>query len=73
MYVGQEIRDYMIENDIPQNKLALVIHMKPAKLNLVLTGKRKLEVDEYATICWGLNVDVDKFIKPHKPEGKKGA
>lgn len=71
MHVGQKIRDYMVENDIPQNKLSLVVHMKPAKLNLVLSGKRKLAIEEYEIICWGLNVDINKFIEAHKPEVKK--
>ena len=45
--------------------------MSEPKLSLILNGKRKCEVSEYANICNALGVSFQKFVK--KPEEDKEA
>jgi len=69
--VGQKIKKYMEENNIPQNKLSITSKIAIPKLNLALNGKRKLKFEEYEIICYCLGVGVDKFLEPRKPTVKK--
>ena len=74
MFTGQKIKNYLEKNNILQNKLSVATRIAPAKLNLILSGKRNLKVDEYEVICGCLEVSVDTFIEPRKPEStQKGA
>lgn len=40
---------------------------KPGWLSLILQGKRRCEIGEYASICEVLNADAGDFLKPSKP------
>lgn len=64
MSVGQHIREYLIATGRSQIWLSKATGIAPPKLNLVLTGKRRLTFDEYALICGALGVNTDMFIKP---------
>jgi len=69
--IGRKINNYLKSNGISQSFLSSKIRMNPSKLNLSLNGKRKLSLDEYATICWALGVGVDVFLEPRAPGEQK--
>ena len=71
--VGQKIKDYLKEHDITQTELAIDTKMSLPKLNLALSGKRKLQLEEFEIICGVLGVNVDKFLAPRLPERKSNA
>ncbi len=65
--VGQKVRAYLEEIHMTQTDLSILTGISLPKINLVLTGKRKLSLLEYEIICGVLNVGVEKFIEPRKP------
>ena len=67
MDVGIRIRDYLETKGIKQTWLSEKTHIAMPKLNLSLSGKRKLSFDEYQTICWALGVGVSTFMEPRPP------
>lgn len=69
MDVGIKIKNYLDEKDISQIWLCQQTNIPPAKLNLSLSGKRKMTFNEYQVICWALGVGVDQFMAPRPPEG----
>ena len=66
--VGQKIKDYLKEHDITQTELAIDTKMSLPKLNLALSGKRKLQLEEFEIICGVLGVNADTFLTPRLPE-----
>ncbi len=68
MSVGAAIRKYIVEKDISQVELSKKTQIAPAKLNLSLSGKRRLSFYEFEVICWALGLDVTDFLSPHPPE-----
>lgn len=68
MKVGPRIKRYLEENNIPQNWLSLETGFAAPKLNLMLTGKRRMQVEEYIVICKALKVPLDTFLTPRLPE-----
>lgn len=70
METGKRIKAYLNEIGISQKFLSYKTGIPIAKLNLALNGKRRLTFDEYALICWALDVSSDKFITPHPPRNK---
>lgn len=67
MDVGQKIRDYLSATHISQTWLSDHTKIPLPKLNLSLTGKRRLTFAEYEVICGVLGVGVDRFIEPRMP------
>lgn len=64
-----EIRQYLEANGITQSFLNKKTGIGTTKISLALKGKRRLTLDEYSYICWALDVNTDKFLKP-KPPGE---
>ena len=69
MDVGIKIKTYLESKGITQAFLSSRSGIPPAKLNLVLNGKRRLTLSEYESVCWALGVNVDAFMQPRPPEG----
>lgn len=69
MDVGMKIKAYIDEHDISQVELCRRTGIPTSKLNLSLSGKRRLTFPEYQNICWALGVGVDQFMEPLAPEG----
>lgn len=62
MTVATKIKDFLHNKGITQVWLAQKSGIPIVKLNLVLNGKRKLGMDEYAAIITALDVSADTFI-----------
>lgn len=69
MDVGMKIKSYIDEHDITQVELSRQTGIPTSKLNLSLSGKRRLTFAEYQNICWVLGVGVDAFMEPRPPVG----
>ena len=69
MDVGIRIKQFMDQKDISQIWLSQKTNIHPSKLNLSLSGKRRMTFNEYQVICWALGVGVDEFMAPRPPEG----
>lgn len=73
MFVGEKIKQYLKENNITQTELSIDTKIPLPKLNLSLSGKRILKLEEYEIICGVLGVNVDKFLAPRLPERRSNA
>lgn len=69
MDVGMKIKSYIDDHNITQVELSQQTGIATSKLNLSLSGKRRLTFAEYQNICWALGVGVDAFMEPRPPAG----
>jgi transcriptional regulator with XRE-family HTH domain len=67
MTVGQKIKKYLNDNNISQADFSIAVKMVSSKLNLVLNGHRKLQIEEYAVFCDALGVPFDTFLEKRNP------
>lgn len=63
MCVGEKINGYLIENGINPNLLSRLTKIRLTRLELILSGKKKLTLREYKRICLVLNVKIDRFLE----------
>lgn len=68
MEIGAKIKSYIDKRGISQIELCQRTNIPPAKMNLSLNGKRRLNFSEYQTICWALGVGVEEFLAPMPPQ-----
>lgn len=68
MDVGEKIRRYLEERGVTQVHICQKTGIAPAKLNLALSGKRRLTFEEYEHICWALGVGVETFLEARPPQ-----
>ena len=65
-----ELKDFIDKSGLKQKAIAEKSGVPEVQLCLILQGKRKCEVGEYASICNALGVKVDRFIRkrPRMPD-----
>jgi len=62
MTTGEKIKAYLAEQGLKQYRVAEKAGINNDKFNLVLNGKRRLQVDEYVAICNAIGVPTDTFL-----------
>lgn len=72
MEIGEKISRYLKSNGISQAYVSRKTGISYPKLSLVLTGKRKLAVQDYELICGALNVPVSTFLQPRILNSREG-
>ena len=72
-HTGEKIRKALEERGISQKQFSIKTGISTSKLNLILTGKRRLKIEELEIICYVLNVDFNTFLTPRPPKKKKSA
>ena len=60
--IYQKIRRYMNEQDISRKQVAISMKISESKLSLILSGQRRLTVDEYLDMCTAMAVPPQKFF-----------
>lgn len=60
--IYQKIRRYMNEQDISRKQVAISMRISESKLSLILSGQRRLTVDEYLDMCTAMAVPPQKFF-----------
>lgn len=58
-----ELKEYIDKAGLKQKSVAEKAGIPEVQLCLILQGKRKCEVGEYASICNALGVNIGKFIR----------
>jgi hypothetical protein len=72
MKMNERIRSYIVDNGLKFSFVAQRVKMDDAKFSRIITGKQKINTDEYEIICTkGLNVHpsffyADKFLETKK-------
>ena len=67
-HIGEKIRKVLEERGISQKQFAIETGIAAPKLNLILTGKRRLKIEELEIICYVLNVDFNTLHRDHQEE-----
>lgn len=63
----ESLRGYIDEMGVKQKTVADKSGISESAFCLILQGKRKCEIGEYASICSALNVPMGNFMKPRLP------
>ncbi len=63
-----EMKEFIDKSGLKQKAISEKSGIPEVKLCLILQGRRKCEVGEYASICDALGVSIDKFLKPRLPD-----
>lgn len=66
-----ELKRYIEKKGLKQKALSEKSGIPEVQLSLILSGKRKCEVGEYASLCEALEVKIERFIKPRIPDETK--
>lgn len=61
MISGLTIKQYLEERGIKQAYISEKTGISKVALNQILNDNRRMEVNEYATICMALNLPLDYF------------
>lgn len=67
MEVCTRIRKVLGDKNISQLKLSSDTGISPTKINLILTGKRNIKIEELEIICWALGCKPEELITPKPP------
>ena len=60
--IYQKVRRYMDEQGCCRKQVALNMRISERKLSLILSGKRRLTVEEYLQLCKALALPPTKFF-----------
>ena len=60
--IYQKLRRYMNDQGISRKQVAISMKISESKLSLILSGQRRLTVDEYLNMCTALARPPQKFI-----------
>lgn len=60
--VGQRIKAYLLENGIKQSFLSEKTEIPEPILSKMFAGQRKINVEEYYSICQALKVEMSYFL-----------
>ena len=63
-----KLKRYIEQSGIKQKFISEKTSIPEPTLSLILNGKRKCEVGEYASICNALGVEFELFVSPADPE-----
>lgn len=61
-----KLKKYIEASGMKQKFISEKANIPETTLSLILNGKRKCEVGEYASICGVLRVPLEKFVTPEK-------
>lgn len=64
VFDSAEMKKCVEASGLKQKVIAERAGISESTLSLILQGKRRCEIGEYATICWVLGVNADRFLKP---------
>lgn len=60
--VQKNITDYIRDNGIRQNYVAEKAGIKPNKFSLIMNMKRKLQLDDFVSMCRAINKEPNDFV-----------
>lgn len=71
MEAAKKILDYLKSKGISQAYVSRKTGISYSKLSLVLTGRRRLSIEDYELICGALDVPAGSFIQPRLPDERR--
>ena len=67
MNLGEQIKHRLKLIDKSQRWLAHKTKISPAKINLVINGKRELSIAELQWICWAFKMEIGDMLRASPP------
>ncbi len=67
VFDSKKMKECIEASGLKQKAISEKTGISEPALSLILQGKRKCEIGEYATICEALDVSIDKFLFPRMP------
>lgn len=67
VFDSEGMKRYIEESGLKQKSISEKTGISEVALSLILQGKRRCEIGEYANICYVLGVNTDKFLRPREP------
>lgn len=64
---SEGMKKFIESSGLKQKAISEKSGISESALSLILQGKRKCEIGEYATICGVLGVNTDRFLRPRIP------
>jgi len=64
---SEKMKKFIESSGLKQKAISEKSGISESALSLILQGKRRCEIGEYATICGVLGVNTDYFLKPQVP------
>lgn len=64
---SEKMKKYVESSGMKQKAISEKSGLTESALSLILQGKRRCEIGEYATICHVLGVNTDKFLCSREP------
>ncbi len=69
--IYKRLRNYLVCNEFCQKTVALDAGMTQAKLSQLLTGHRRLTIEDYLRICRALKLDPRRLLTPDPMPGPR--
>lgn len=60
--ICERVREYIIEKNLSQKIIAENMNISESRVSLMLTGKRRMTVDDYIAICKAISVPPTRFL-----------
>ena len=60
--IFEAMREYVNANDLSQKVIALNMGCSESQVSLILSGKRRLLLDEYLSFCRAIAVSPTRFL-----------
>ena len=60
--VHEKLRDYVVEQNIKQKVMAENMDISESRLSMMLSGRRKMTVEDYVSACKAIAVSPMKFL-----------
>jgi len=60
--ICERVREYIVGKNLSQKIIAENMKTSESRVSLMLTGKRRMTVDDYLAICKAIAVSPSKFL-----------
>jgi len=60
--ICERVRQYIVEKNLSQKIIAENMNTSESRVSLMLTGKRRMTVDDYLAICKAISVPPTRFL-----------
>ena len=63
MFDNYKMKKFILDKGIKQKKISEISSIPEPVISLILSGKRKCNIEEYVSLCFALNVPIGEFIQ----------
>ena len=64
MFTEKKIKNHLNQIGMKQVELSILTGISASKINLILSGKRRISLDEFSSICYALKLTPNDLLTP---------